>query len=316
LKLFTTCFAAASAITLLAISAPPASATPTVNASTVISASPSNPVPPSAGADVTISTLTSSTLGQPYIDQGKISIQIATNGAGLPVPALNAVNWVTVLLNQSPSAGVVSFPIDLENLTALNSSLLNMTGGMTAGFRAHYVTGGGQTHADTHFSDQIDVTLGYASLCSGVTIGATRTDGNGAPTPGSVGPWKFTIHTSNCSGSNLTGVKIQGGTNGWGTLTGATYNLAPTSFVVKNNKNNEVITWTGNLANGQSVDIEVTMDGSIKPNATCSPDANFPVPGSIVGLSGEWSASYVLGGVSYKAGYTGKVSMTVVCTQQ
>jgi hypothetical protein len=104
-----------------------------------------NPITLVAGPDVTVTTTTTSTASQQDIDKGKVKIQIATDGLGNPVPAEAVVTWVTVNpKGQKPVAGVTNLAVDLDNYS--------VTAGMTVGFRAHYVTGGGKNHVETHFS--------------------------------------------------------------------------------------------------------------------------------------------------------------------
>ncbi len=112
----------------------------------------SNPVTLVAGNDVTITTTTtapdhssSPPTTATLIDQGKVTIELATDESGNPVPAASVVTWVALNApGQSPVAGVTSLALDLDNLSALGLGLSNFTPGTTGGFRAHYVTGGGQ----------------------------------------------------------------------------------------------------------------------------------------------------------------------------
>jgi len=102
--------------------------------------------------DVTItSTTTASGAPEALIDAGKVVIQLATDGAGNPVPAASVVTWVALNApGQNPASGVTTLDVDLD--------ALGFICGTVAGFRAHYVTGGGQDKVDTHFSTPVDLT--------------------------------------------------------------------------------------------------------------------------------------------------------------
>jgi len=293
-------------------------------------------------ADVSIQTTTTSSVGQPYIDQGKVQLEIAVDtttgnptsvaGAALPGGTFVRIDG-TPGGGQNPSSGICCFPVDLDNLASLNIQvgtdgmgnpiyLQNVTCSIPlVGFRAHYVTGGGATHVDTHFSTAADLTINCNACGSStnVTIGIQRTSGQGLPTPGHSYCWTYRITVQNCTGFDLTGVKIQGGTAGWlnpgDTTAVSDVNPQPT---IKYNNRNQVITWTGNLANGQSVDIDVGVCGSIKPSQVCTPCDQLatPVAGSILFLSGPWSAAFTdpNTGLPAKTDYTGRISLTVACT--
>lgn len=125
--------------------------------------------------------------------------------------------------------------------------------------------------------------------------------GTGVPAPGSTHNWAVSLQVKNCTGEDLTGVKVQGGSSGW-TTTGvatATSLPAPTQ---KANKNNTVTTWTGALADQAAVTITVPVSGTV--STVCD---------AVQFLSGNWSAAYKLAGVSYKTDYTSRASVTVTC---
>ncbi|UCD51517.1 MAG: hypothetical protein JSW27_02575 [Phycisphaerales bacterium] len=113
--------------------------------------------------DVTITTTTTASGGSPdLIDAGKVVIQLATDGIGNPVPAASVVDWVALNApGQNPTSGVTSLDVDLDSL--------GFVPGTVAGFRAHYVTGGGKDKVDTHFSDPVD--LAVASGWEGLSHG-------------------------------------------------------------------------------------------------------------------------------------------------
>jgi hypothetical protein len=268
----------------------------------------SNPVTLGAGNDVTITTTTTAPPHSPsppttatLIDQGTVVIQLATDGAGNPVPAASVVKWVALNApGQNPVGGMTNLPLDLDNLSALGLGLNNFTPGTTGGFRAHYVTGGGQHKVDTHSSPAVDLTA--TSSCSpGVNVGATLASGNGTPNPGDSGPWTFAISVENCTGVDLTGVKVQGGTSGWTTYVGF---LVPDGDVTvkSTSKNTKVLTWIVDIAKGQTKTIEVIVNGTVPCSA---PD------GEIRFISGPWSAVFDDGSGPQKSAYSGRVSLTV-----
>jgi hypothetical protein len=114
-----------------------------------------NPATLSGGSapDVTITTTTAAEpeATQDMIDDGKVTIQLATDGAGNPVPTASVNTWVALMPNNvNPVNGVVTWNVDLDGL--------GFVPGTTGGFRAHYVTGGGSDKVGTHFSDAADLT--------------------------------------------------------------------------------------------------------------------------------------------------------------
>ena len=276
-------------------------------------AQPPGPPPPNAATAITITPTpvllsgdavedavadtqtTSATLSTAVIDDGKVTIQMATL-AGVPVTTATAgFGWTDLAPgNMNPSGGATSSAWDFDGLGFLP--------GTTASFRAHYVTGGGAVKADTHFSPAIDVTAVGGSTCEGFNISADFASGNGGPAPGSQGPWAFRITLENCTGVDLGGIKAQGGSNGWAPMTG--YVASKGGVVVSSNKKNEVLTWNVDMPNGSTETLLVTVDGKIPASAACD---------SIRYLSGAWSAVYDAGLGSQKSPYTGRVSIQVTC---
>jgi hypothetical protein len=236
------------------------------------------------------------------IDNGKVVIQYATDGSGNVTTAGSVVNWVSLNAPGQNPSGVnheTSLAVDLD-------ALPGFIPGATVGFRAHYVTGGGSPHVDTHFSPAVDLSTS-GSLCSGLNIAASLASGNGTPYPGSGSQdWRFRIAVTNCTGADLAGVKVQGGTNGWTTYKGASFPDGSLSISTKNKTS--VLTWIVDLANGQEKDIDVTVNGSIAAKAVCSPDPNTPLPGTVLYLSGPWSA---LAGALKP--YSTRVTIVVTC---
>ena len=270
---------------------------PPPNAATTITITPT-PVVLSgdATADAVADTeTTSATLSNAVLDEGKVTIQMAAL-AGVPtVISTPGADWVNLAPgNMGPVDGLTSSAWDFDSLGFLP--------GMTASFRAHYVTGGGGAgKADTHFSPAIDVGA-LGDTCSGFNVSADFASGNGGPAPGSSGPWAFRITLENCSGVDLTGIKAQGGSNGWAPMTSKVASKG--SVVIKQNTKNEVLTWTLDMANGTTETLLVNVDGNIPASAACD---------SIRYLSGPWSAVYDAGAGAQKSDYTGRVSIQVTC---
>src|ERR1043165_2510857 len=78
---------------------------------------------PDPGPDVCVVTNTTSSLGQPYIDQGRVQLEIATDGLGNPVPnSYPTITWVRVDNfgggGQNPTGGLCTFPVNLDDLSA------------------------------------------------------------------------------------------------------------------------------------------------------------------------------------------------------
>jgi hypothetical protein len=101
---------------------------------------------------VDIKTTTTSDIGQPHIDEGKIQLQILVNASGEPVPC-GTSGGIWVRFDEAftdpphvvhPSAGATSLTVELD--------VLGASCGDSVCIRAHYVTGGGSTKVATHFS--------------------------------------------------------------------------------------------------------------------------------------------------------------------
>jgi hypothetical protein len=144
-----------------------------------------------------------------------------------------------------------------------------------------------------------------------VHISEPSVTGTGVPAPGSTERWTFAIEVRNCTGVDLTGVKVQGGTSGWTSLDGTpSASKAPVPSV-KTNKKTSIITWTGDLADGEAVTITVPVTGTV--GRIC---------GAIQYLSGAWSAAYQITEpgtppvtTKYKTDYTGRASVEVTCAE-
>jgi len=119
---------------------------------------------------VTINTVTASAVGQPYIDQGKIHLQILVDAFGNPVPCgtpggtwerFDGAGGGLVI-----SAGQTAHVTELDDLHSVNSKVNNAKCGDKICIRAQFVTGGGQTKVATHFSDPTPFEIICASACT------------------------------------------------------------------------------------------------------------------------------------------------------
>ena len=123
---------------------------------------------------VSVNTQTTSSVGQPYIDEGKIQLEILVDAAGNPVPCgtLGAtyVRFDTFAGGgKTPVDGATTTSVDLDNLETTTGGVVhNAHCGDTICIRAHYVTGGGSTKVNTHQS----AGTSFAIVCAGVcTLG-------------------------------------------------------------------------------------------------------------------------------------------------
>ncbi|HET9371100.1 MAG TPA: hypothetical protein VFO19_12660 [Vicinamibacterales bacterium] len=127
-----------------------------------------------ATLSVMIHTTTISAVGLPYIDAGKIQLQILVDATGKPVPCGTAGATYVRFDNQgggiTPSAGQTSHAVDLDDLSSRGVGVQNAQCGDTICIRAHYITGGGPTKVDTHLSEPTPYTI----VCS---LGCTQSQG-------------------------------------------------------------------------------------------------------------------------------------------
>jgi hypothetical protein len=280
-------------------------AVPLPNGSTTISFSPTPPITTDSGpgSDVTLTSQTVSSVPD-QIDNGKVTFQYSVDGAGCVTPSGSVVTWIALNAPGQNPAGAThetSLAVDIDALPCF-------VAGATIGFRAHYVTGGGTPHVDTHFSPAVDLSTSGV-VCEGLNIAATLGSGNGAPPPGTTNAdWVFRIAVKNCTGGDLAGVKVQGGTSGWTTYKGAVTTPAGETVNFQTKNKTSILTWITDLANGQEKDIDVMVNGSISSRALCSPDPLAPLPGTTLYLSGPWSA---LAGALKP--YSTRVSIVVTC---
>lgn len=257
-----------------------------------------------AAPDITLTAVTTSPGGSTLISEGMIQFEIATDGADVPMPVASTYSGVVWQELHGPGenpdhTGTVVMSFDLDALGAET--------GMTIGFRAHYKTGGGSDKVSQHKSGALDIVIGEF-VCTGFHLSTDRVGGPGAIEPGASGNWTFRVRAKNCTGQNLSNVKIQGGTNGWANFEGFTESAGEVS--VKVNKRNEVLTWTVSIPDLDDATLDIAMTGTIPQGSACSTDLDEPEADSIRNLSGTWSASNPAIG---KVEAPSQASIVVVC---
>ena len=275
-----------------------------------------NPVELVSGTDVTVFTKTFSmdsgfsSAHPEQIDNGTILIQLATDGLGGLTSSASAASWLSINTpGIAPSSGNVAVPLDLNSL--------GLIPGGVVGIRAMYISGNGEDSVKSHFSPALDLSaLQVPCESTGLLLAAELVAGNGNPPPGfstenGANPFVFAIKVKNCTGVDLGGVKVQGGTSGWTALVAATPTTGTVS--IRENKRNQVITWNVDLPQSGGQTLVVILDGFIPEYADCAADANSPDSESVRYLSGEWSATYNPGTGPVKTDYTGRVSVVVTC---
>ena len=262
--------------------------------------------------DASIQT-TTTTGGNP-VTGGKVQLDIATDGLGNPTSVALNLCWVRI---DGPGGGTdvdangqACFPVDLDGLSTLGLDacgypLADVTCDIPlVGFRARYIGEGDAQNS----SVQTDLTIecDECGTSTDLTIGLSDVDGLGSPPPGYSGCWEYTLTVQNCTDSDLTGIKAQGGTAGWLNAADTSVTAISGTATISYNRRNQVITWIGDLAQGESVDITVHVCGTIKPSTAC---------GTIMFLSGPWSATFTDPDTALpvKTDYTGRAQLTVTC---
>jgi len=231
--------------------------------------------------------------GTPVVgDTVKIQ-ELMLNGVGVPCGTPGAA-----------FTDIDSGPTDAHGQFSTNFDTTGLVGGSTICFRAHHPDSGDAHGNDQSASVGVDlVIINAAPSCSGVNVGATLAAGNGMPNPGDSGPWTFAISVENCTGMDLKGVKVQGGTSGWTNYVGYLVLDGDGNVTITNMpRNTQVLTWIVDIPNGQTKTILVTVNGTVPCSA---PD------GQVRYISGPWSAVFNDGSGRQKSAYSGRVSLTV-----
>lgn len=261
---------------------------------TTLSFIPSASVPQFSAASAVI-TVTS---GGVPVNSGTVELfQTKTSGVPGSCAAQNGNAEVQPPLTATPDAsGHATFDLYQAGLTSTVG---------TFGFIAKFSEPGSYEKSSSACLD-LTITLGDGGpgLCptgQNATISTTFVNSPGFPLPGTY-TWNLLITVHACK--DLTNVSAQGGKNAW---TGATFGT-PTEGSVKLRKatggNNEVSIWTiGSMVAGDTVDLPVSVTGSIKPKTAC---------GTVLGLLGSWSAlSTSSESGSQKSDYSGTSTVTV-----
>lgn len=134
---------------------------------------------------VTVETTTTSDLGQPFIDAGKIHLQILVDGDGTPLPCGSDGTWVrfdNVGGGIPVNSAMTSHVVDLDDLSSRGVGVNGVGCGDQVCIRAQYVTGGGNPKVDTHFAEPtpFDIDCGTCTLTQGYwkTHGPSPTGNN------------------------------------------------------------------------------------------------------------------------------------------
>ena len=253
--------------------------------------------------DVYVQTHTTTAGGD--VTDGKVHLFIATDGFGNVVSVANNVTWVNLSAGGQDvdGTGHACFPLNLENLSAFGLNPVTCSTALV-GFQGQYI---GQGHA-SNSTVATDLTI-QCSACgtnTNFTIGLEQTDGPGSPCPGTHHCWQYVLTVQNCTDSDLTGVKIQGGTSAWLDYPAIVSNDKGFAQTFKRTGgNNQVWTLTGNLAQGETIRVTVNVCGKVSRHC-----------GDVMYLSGPWSASgtKVSDASKVTTGYTGRAAAIVDCT--
>jgi hypothetical protein len=255
--------------------------------------------------DVYVQTHTTLTVGGGDVTDGKVHLFIATDGLGNVVSVANNVLWVNLSGSGQDvdGTGHACFPLDLENLSAFGLNPVTCATGLV-GFQGQYIGQGSAGNSTV----EMDLTIQCAGCGTNTnfTIGLEQTDGPGSPCPGTYHCWTYILAVQNCTDSDLTNVKIQGGTSAW-IDTGATV-TADNGFIVTNVANrgghNQVFTLNGALAQGATVHVTVHVCGRVSRHC-----------GDVMYLSGPWSSTgtKVSDGSKVTTGYAGRAAAVVDC---
>jgi len=250
---------------------------------------------PQFSAGSAVITVTSS--GLPVTSGTVTLFQTKAQGVPSSCSAQKGNSDVQPPLTQTPDAnGQVSFNL-------LDAGLTSTVGSF--GLIAKFKDAGNYGSSESICLDlTITISDGGLELCpagQNATISTSFVNSPGFPLPGTY-TWNLLISVHACK--DLTLVSAQGGKNAW---TGATFG-APTKGEVKLRKavggNNEVSIWTiGSMNAGQTVNLPVSITGSVKPKTAC---------GTVLGLLGSWSAlSTSVDFGSLKSDYSGTSTVTV-----
>jgi hypothetical protein len=145
------------------------------------------------------------------------------------------------------------------------------------------------------------------SPCTG--SGLQITNQGASPSTGTAGhsyTGSFTVSVQNCTGGDLSKVKLQGGSAGWLTVTSATATQGTTSISTKKKNTAQVVTANlGTLTNGGTASVTVNATGTVPNGAACG--SNLPI-------SGSWSATGLdASNNSISSGRSGVATISITC---
>jgi hypothetical protein len=290
-------FCGSAAVILLASTSALADKPPATT--TALSFTPSATVAQFSPATAVIKvTLGANAPSGPAVSSGTVKLyQTKTQGVPGSCESQNGNAEVQPPLSATPDAnGNVTFDLNAAGLTSVIG---------TFGFIAKFSDPG---NYDGSSSACLNMTVTPAVIepegCpvgQNATIAAVFTTSPGFPLPGTY-TWNLAIRLHACK--DLSQVSAQGGNNAW---TGASFAPpAGTSIGLRKatGGKNDVNIWNiGSMAAGQTLELGVTVTGTIKPKTSC---------GTVLGLLGSWSAlstSQEFG--SQKSDYTGTSTVTV-----
>jgi hypothetical protein len=315
------CCAAGAAF---AIGGPPATSTTTLVDFEFPAGTPVTSVGLGAGDDVHVKINVTSSAGATVVATGTLALEIAVDSfTGNPTTVAGANlpggTWARIATaNPDAITGDHTFPVNLDGLAALSPHILvgidpvtgepiylqNVTcDNTTVGFRGHFIGVPSEVIQSQSAGSPLTIECDECGTSTDLTLSLGDISGPGSPSaPGSYS-WCYTFTVQNCTDSDLTGIKVQGGTSGWTTLGTITPSKGTATSVTKNKTS--IITWILDLAQGESATITVCVSGTLKAGAC----------GTTQFISGPWSAAFTdpVSGLPLKSDYTDRASIEVIC---
>jgi hypothetical protein len=283
---------------LVAVLLPTALFAAPVSTTMLIAVAPSSIAP---GDSATVTATVTPNTGTINCGKGQIQYNIFDASNVSLTGWLQLANDLTVTANQFSAV--------------FDTNVIPVVAGEKVSFRAGYASSGGGCDFAGWGPGQSPTTdlmiVGASGSCpnnqiTGVYISIEGPNGNGAPAPGSSGPWSFDVKVKACQ--NLDFVSAQGGANGWAPVKSFAAPVGTSVDQSVKNKNT-VYLWTiGAMTQYQTQTLSITVDGTIKNSpAEC---------GKVKLLNGDWSALYSTDGglTKTKSAYsTYTATITVTC---
>jgi YVTN family beta-propeller protein len=288
------------------------------------------------------------------VDAGTVTpIDTATNTAGTPIPVAGGSKprGVAITPDQAPVAALSATPARAGQPSSFDASPSTDPDGTVASYEwdfgdgssattlsattTHtYAGAGGYTVTVTETDDagcstslvftgqtvscngssaaQASLQVTIAAACSGLSI--ANDAGSQSGSPGQPFTGSFTVAAQNCTGADLTNVKMQGGTAGWLAQASTSWTTDPISGTVSASSTKKNTTLTARFptladqasASGAGMaSVTVMVRGTVPPHTAC---------GSQLPISGSWSASAVApDGTTIRSPYTPSATITVTC---